>query len=423
MSIKEYIEKMKAERGDTSFAFLAERCETSTENPYRIRPASPLKPDEIAVIVLCGAGDNGHDHIREYNGYLKQVDEFVKSSPKLANKKTRVLVAICNFGKYHNPKLARHLQILESWSPDDFRKETAKLKANEREEILNPAYIRDIFNLTVLPRITTKDGLRRGLTRSLGHIRRNTFVTHCHGGYVALCLEKMLDKSMTKLGFDINEKEQIISQFASLNYSPNCPKMAAKSPFISVQSASDYNIQDKSFFDEWLLMKGKDFGVCYLPQKRGNSLICAKIDKSGIEGNPPKVWIAKEIGEFLDERALAIAESQKDDWREPEDEKIADEHSFLGFTPKNNMSKGALTMQTFANNILENTILNSHQQSLYQAIPLPSVQHLAANNFGERAEFAKAQLKGYKLMVESTFMNTNKVCQHKAWRVNHTIEL
>ena len=113
----------------------------------------------------------------------------------------------------------------------------------------------------------------------------------------------------------------------------------------------------------------------------------------------------------------------KNDWREPEEEKFADEHSFLGFKPKNNMSNGALRLQAFANNILENTVINSHQQSLYIPVPLPAIQNLAANNFNERAKFARARLKGYKLEFENSFANTNKVVQHKTWRVNHTIEI
>ena len=422
MTIKEHIEKLKAERGDKSFAFLAERCETSDDNPYRIRPAAPLQPDEVAVVMLCGAGTRGVDHIREYNGYLKQVDEFIKNSPKLRHKKTRVVVAICNFGKYHDPKVARHLQHMEYVDYESFRKEISKLSAEEREEILNPVYIQDIFNQTVLPRLSTDGKHPHSLRRTLGFVRKVNFVTHCHGGYVALSLEKMLNKKMTSLGFNGDEQSQIVSQFLSLNYAPDSAKHSAESTFITFQSAQDNHIKDKTFFEEWLLMKRKDFGLSFLP-KNGNVFTCAQVDKSGIEGNPPRVWIAKEIGDFFDERANAIKEANKNDWQDPEEEKIAGEHSFLGFKPKSNMSKGALKMQSLANNILENAVVNSHQQSLYNPVPLPSIQSLAANNSDERMDLAKAKLKGYKLNLECAFASDNKVIQYKTWRVNHTIEI
>ena len=90
MNIRKYIDHMKSIRGDRSFAFLAERCETSPENPYSIRPADKIGPDEVLVCMLCRSSNDNRDYIREYNGYLKQVDEFVKASPKLKDKKVRV---------------------------------------------------------------------------------------------------------------------------------------------------------------------------------------------------------------------------------------------------------------------------------------------------------------------------------------------
>lgn len=77
MNIKEITAAFKAERRGISFAFLAERTETSADSPYRIKPAETVRPDETLVCVIGGSGGKG-DHIREYNGYLKQTDTFVK---------------------------------------------------------------------------------------------------------------------------------------------------------------------------------------------------------------------------------------------------------------------------------------------------------------------------------------------------------
>lgn len=78
--------------------------------------------------------------------------------------------------------------------------------------------------------------------------------------------------------------------------------------------------------------------------------MCAKIDKSGIEGNPPKVYSLVPVEEFWDKLSH---KNKADDSRESEENDTADEHSFLGFAPKSNMSRGALKMQHFANNILK----------------------------------------------------------------------
>lgn len=82
MNIKEITAAFKAKRRGISFAFLAERTETSADSPYRIKPAETVRPDETLVCVIGGSGGKG-DHIRAYNGYLKQTDTFVKNVPEL----------------------------------------------------------------------------------------------------------------------------------------------------------------------------------------------------------------------------------------------------------------------------------------------------------------------------------------------------
>ena len=93
MNIKEITAAFKAERRGISFAFLAERTETSADSPYRIKPAETVRPDETLVCVIGGSGGKG-DHIREYNGYLKQTDTFVKNVPELKGKPVRVCVVV-----------------------------------------------------------------------------------------------------------------------------------------------------------------------------------------------------------------------------------------------------------------------------------------------------------------------------------------
>lgn len=156
MNIKEITAAFKAKRRGISFAFLAERTETSADSPYRIKPAETVRPDETLVCVIGGSGGKG-DHIRAYNGYLKQTDTFVKNVPELKGKPVRVCVAVCNFGDFHHDRLARRCLYYSALgqSPDEV---VAGLSAQEKEETLNPAYIRDIFEQTLLPRISTENG-------------------------------------------------------------------------------------------------------------------------------------------------------------------------------------------------------------------------------------------------------------------------
>ena len=423
MNIREYIDYMKSIRGDRSFAFLAERCETSPENPYRIRPADKIGPDEVLVCMLCGSSNDNRDYIREYNGYLKQVDEFVKASPKLKDKKVRVCVAICNFGKYHDTDMARYLQHIKHSDPQEYTSIINSMLPETKEEMTNPAYIQDIFDATIKPRISHNDTIRQSQGRALRNMRRLNFVTHCNGAFVAIELE---DKTLSKtkvLGFSSNEQDQIFANQMVLNFNPEGAKNHSRSKFITIQSASDTHNPHTNFMEEYLLMRPRDFGFMYYSSKNINTLMCAQVDKAGIEGNPPRVYIARPIEEVMEEAARARADAIKNETKEPEEEKYVGEHSFMGFTPKPNMSQGAIKIQKLAGNILENAVYNSTEQTIEEFVPLPSFMNLAANDRNERFEIAKAYLKGWQITGELMITSSKKVAAHNAHRRRYTVEL
>ena len=422
MNIREYINYMKSVRGDRSFAFLAERCETSEKNPFRIRPAEPIKADEVLVCMLCGANRDNEDHIREYNGYLKQVDEFVKKSPKLKDKKVRVCVAVCNFGKYHDTDMARHLQYMRYANNKEYEEIVSCMSPEVKEEILTPCYIQDIFDATILPRISSNT-THQSLNDVLKNIRRLNFVTPCHGADEAIELEDKIYKTTKKMGYTDDEQKQIFAQQMILNFNPEGAKSHARSCFITIQSAADTHNHYTNFMEEYLLMRPSDFGFIHLNSKNVNILMCAQVDKRGIEGNPPPVYVVRPIEEVMREAMEARKNIARDEVKDPEEEKYATEHSFMGFSPKANMSKGALKIQKIAGNILENAVVNSVSQTSDNFIPLPSFLSLAANDRAERFEIAKANLKGWKISLKMIPVSMNKIASYNAYRREHTIEI
>lgn len=157
MTIDEYIEDCRQRRQGKSFAFFAERCETSAEAPYRIRPVGTIGTDENLVLVLAGTGGAGIN-LRGYNGMLKKVDRFVQDNQEQKSLPVRVCVAVCDFGKYHFDKTARKGAHYEANWPQYLAELRYEVPEKYREETFNPAYIRDIFEAAVLPRIAQEDG-------------------------------------------------------------------------------------------------------------------------------------------------------------------------------------------------------------------------------------------------------------------------
>ena len=199
MNITDYIEECRKQRHDLSFAFLAERCPASEEAPYRIKPCSPIAPDENCVLILAGTGGR-NVNLRGYNSILKKTDNFVKQNIDSSIVPVRTCVAICDFGKRHLDNIARKGAYFEAWWPQHIAALKHDIPENCIEETFNPLYIKDIFDNTILPRITASDGNNRlPLRQARENIRHLNIVAHCHGAYVAVQLEKLMDKKVYQM--------------------------------------------------------------------------------------------------------------------------------------------------------------------------------------------------------------------------------
>lgn len=401
MNIEDYVEARRKQRQGKSYAFLAERCETSAEAPFRMRVAEEVSPQETMVLVLTGTGGT----LRGYNGMLKQADNFVKGSETLAGRDVRVCVAVCDFGKYHHDRTARKGMYFEKYWPNHLEELTNGVAEKSRQETFDPAYIHDIFDLAILPRIS-KDGGKERLSQieALQNIRRLNIVAHCHSGYTALVLEKLMTAKTAELGYSEQEQKQLKSQLLALCYNPDCPRGCSDLYMVSVESSQDRYNDYNTYIKEMLLMSPKDFGVCYLTKKWGRTLMCAQVDKAGVEGNPKRVYKLVEPEEWFKNVG------------NPKAPKTLGEHDFMGFEPVSNMSRGALLLQTFANNILKNAVENSLRQGGDRFIPLPKIQNLAADTVLQKSAFAKAAIKGFRLEQKVRFTDRSRIDAYANWR-------
>lgn len=419
MTILAAVRQKIEERQGKSFALLTERVDKSAVAPYGINAAEIVSPEETLVLVLGGAGGRGV-HLRGYNGYLKKTDDFIKTHPELSGKNVRVCVAVCYIGRFHNERLAREKLYHEYWQEQYSLDMMAK---EQKEEILSPCYIKDIFEQAFLPRISRNGGKERlPAEQAARNIRRLNIVTHCHGAYVALRLEQMMLQKMAELGYLPAERKKVVRQLMVLNYAPDCPARMAESRFITIESAADDHNKYQTRFKEYLQMKALDFGMLRLPERGGNVLMCTKIDKSGIEGNPKKIIVARRIDE--DDVFFSTPKSNAEPVPDNETkEKVLGEHEFLGFKKASNMSKGAEELQIFANNILKNAVLNSLCQNDASAKALPTVKTLACDTSKQYAAFSRAYLKGWQLHTQCVFTNQKKLRDFIWYHQTHRVHL
>lgn len=203
-----------------------------------------------------------------------------------------------------------------------------------------PAYLDDLFNKILLPRITDTNGKRLPIDTAKQQIRKMTILAHCHGGYVALMLEERLQSKMQDLGYSKDEINQILSQMLVVALNPSCPLGVTKSQFISFTSLYDNTVERP---DNWISE------YMHKLKNRGKNL------KPGFIGN---VFFVNNRFEFIDNsRAVSYREHN-------------DAHYF-----DNSLTRDGKTMMAMAHNVIVSGIKNSLMQT-HEFVPLPPIEEL-----------------------------------------------
>ena len=348
MKVEDYFEKKKQET-NKSFAFLMERCSRSEENPYSIKLCKP-DLNRTTVVFLAGTVDE-RSALRLSNGLLKKVDDFIFNICNFEKEEVQVCTAVCHFGKYLNPDMARKLLYLYY---KDYRTYEGQMRNFEQAEAIEyavPNYVADLFEKLIIPRLCDEKQNLLPFDMALQRMRKLVVVTYCHGAYTWMKLEEQINLLLIGKKYTNRQKKLLLKSITVVAYSPDCPLGYSNAQFISFSSASDLSIQHGNGFIRYVHrnMFVEDFGLCYLSGKWGRAFYCAKYSKEGVEGNPlvfrrvdPKAWYENLHNENVEQKKSYVSE-----------------HDFLGFYPYPNMSYAAFKMQRMAVFVLLSAIENS----------------------------------------------------------------
>lgn len=384
---------------NNSFAILAERAAKTKDCPYGFKQAAECRPDETVVLALPGT--NSNDRFRECNGFLKRFDNFIHQTPEFAAEFTdvRCLTAVISLGRYFNKDKALELLKARRTSEKEYAKKLQALPLAEQREFAEPAFINDIYEALVAPRISSQNGtIRRPLAQALRNIRKLNIVTYCFGSYTALKLEEQTLRHMQKLGYSEKEQAQILSQLLVLNYSADIPLGLSQAKSVNIASLSDLGLDHGNYVKELV-----HFGLTvaaipplYLPTKHGGTFYCPAYNKKKIKKrNEP----------------LVVESFDADTWFKnlhtgAKGEQPIREHDFLGFEERPEMSTGARTLQNYGKNILQAGVQNAVNQPQEGYKPLPSTKRLAARTLRQKLELIKFWHGGH--IVQRAINKTNK---------------
>ena len=85
------------------------------------------------------------------------------------------------------------------------------------------------------------------------------------------------------------------------------------------------------------------------------------------------------------------------------------------------MSKGAIKLQRFANNVLCGSVRNSLKQTKDKLSLTPNVMRLASETPKQFAEFVKAFIKGQKEIIKCQFTDKELLNSFIEWHQNFRI--
>lgn len=349
MKVEDYFEKKKSET-DKSFAFLIERCSHYEEAPYGIKLCDKIDMSKPTVVFLPGTTGE-KSALRLCNGLLKRVDDFVYNNLHLNRAEVQVCAAVCHYGKYFNPDMARRLLYLFY---KDYQTYSAQMRNFDQPEIVEyavPNYAANLYDLLIWPRVCDSCNKLLPFKEALRRMQKLIVVSYCHGAYTWMKIEEQLSLQLSGKEYSSRQKKRLLKSITVLAYSPDCPLGVSDAQLISLASASDLSLQHGNNFIRYV-HRGifvEDFGLSYWPRLSGSAFYCAQFSNNGIEGNA-RVLTAVDPTEWY--------ENLYQDKRE-EKKLYLSEHDFLGFIPYPNMSKAALKLQQIGRQILEEALKNA----------------------------------------------------------------
>lgn len=358
---------------------LGRRVSKTESNPLGWQITDKVPADDICVLYL---GGDGTQTDRDANGGLKNIQTALQHTD-LNLENIKFYGAVYNYGKTqsdkksHDPKIARN-QLFDKFN----RKLLSNGSVGDNiADIVAPKYIQQLFDSAILPRITLSNNGKKDVKEVCKNIRRLTIVAFCHGTYVFLKLEEMMQNKLKELGYTTAERNQIQKQLCCVAYAPLAPLGVSKSTLLSFISTRDKMQHDhNNIFERFIHSISIDR---YDYDKSG--------DKIPVESQIPISYFPEKQGNlFISSRILL--NSEKD-------------HELIGGynTPSDNISDSGKIILTLAANAIANSLKSAQNNT-----PVPDVQSLVTSgNDKLTAIFNDAKKSGAEIYNKMKLLRFN----------------
>lgn len=242
-------------------------------------------------------------------------------------------------------------------------------------KLFETEYTVELFNETILPRITDKSGGRLPTDIAMRNIRKINFVTHCHGAYIALRLADIMKQKMIELGYSKTDIKNVQSQMLVTALNPACPLGTTDIRMISFMSVYDNRLTRPQ---NWLT----NFLDNKMEQENDKKREW-KLKPGFLSGKNGEVFYVKQRFKLAADGAVSY-----------------NEHNNMHYVHENLTDDGCMLMK-WMRNIIMSGIRNSYDQA-DEFVPLPKLEELildGKNDTEIKKQFTDMKRNGRALMA------------------------
>lgn len=252
---------------------IGQRVEKDEDNPVGWKNIDEIQPTETCILFLGGDGTISD---KRANGYLKSLEQLLQREQM--DEDVALYSIVYDFGSWDDRSIVFNANNARTSLMQKYKR-NIKTKSPLNDDTINPRYIKKIFDVAFLPRISDKDGKKISKEEAMQNIRKLNIVAHCHGAYTFLKLEEMMMDKMKELGYTKQEQQQIQKQLLCVAHAPYCPLGVSKSTLISFCSAQDDEVSHyNNFHTEIVKLNTQgEMKLSYFPEKQGNVFICSSL--------------------------------------------------------------------------------------------------------------------------------------------------
>ena len=259
-----------------SNARIIKRVPKTAQTPFSYIVVDSIPTNETVIVVFGGELSTSD---RAANSSAKQIQNLLHENEIYD---VNVYAVVYDFGS-RNAKLERTDQFrmagrrLAKASLTD--EQTSLLSEMRKNEPL-PNYIKQLFDILILPRIRDKQGKRLPVEQAVRFIRKLRFYANCHGASSIWQMANYMYATLISLGYTKEEANKIQSEVLVIQHSPTAPLTKQKFTTLSFASAEDTMMQDHSnLFAKWLYENSADIVPCFFDKPAGNLFVAGHLQE------------------------------------------------------------------------------------------------------------------------------------------------